>query len=509
MKNKLVIIFLIILGSIFYILTIRGALGTSKTPNELTKLSSLGQPFESSHERASYALTSSFLLDHSLVLSKAWADFGSPDVGYANGKFYSFFPPGVSFSIIPLYLLGQRFGFIQLGAFFTIALFAIGVLIFLYLICRNIFKLSQMYSILAAIVFGFSTTSWSYAITVYQHLPTTFFLISSFYLVWKYKNSERSGWPWAVLVWFMYGISIFFDYPNALLLLPIMFYFLFSSFDFKKSAYKLSIKFRVTILITFIVFIALAALHLYYNQSLYGSWKKIGQSSNFQRYRIGDYEQLIQTRADFQAAPTVTTSDQIFKEDLIINGGFTLLFGPDKGIFLFSPILLLGLFGIFEIRKKLNMEYGVLIAILLVNLLIYASFGDPWGGWAYGPRYLIPSMAVLSILAVIWLAQNSRIIIRRVIFFLLFAYSAAIALLGVITTNVVPPKIEAIPLHLPYYNFLLNYHLLRNGVTSNFIYTTYLSNHFSLLTYFLIIYSLLLLVILFILINLPRREYDN
>src|SRR5258708_24519340 len=125
-----------------------------------------------------------------------------------------------------------------------------------------------------------------------------------------------------------------------------MFYFLFSSFDFKKSADKLSIQFRVTILITFIVFIALAALHLYYNQSLYGSWKKIGQSSNFQRYRIGDYEQLIQKRADFQAAPTVTTSDQIFKEDLIINGGFTLLFGPDKGIFLFSPILLLGLFGI-------------------------------------------------------------------------------------------------------------------------------------------------------------------
>lgn len=508
MKNKIAIIFLIVISVVLYVMTMRGFLGNLTTADELTPKTTVGQPFESSHERASYALMVSFLQDHSLSLSKAWADFGSPDVGFNSGKFYSFFPPGVSFSIMPLYLLGQKFGFSQLASFFTIALFAIGAMVFLFLISRNIFRLSSLNSVLVALVFAFATTSWSYAITIYQHLPAAFFLVSSFYFVWKYKTAAKRQWLWATLVWLVYGTSIFFDYPNALILLPVMFYFLFSSFNFNRIDEKLTIKFRSVILVTFIVFLAVAGLHMYYNQVVYGSWKQIGQSNKFQRYRIGDYEQIIHPRADFEAAPTATTSSQIFKEDLIVNGGFTLLFGPDKGIFVFSPILLLALLGIFEIRKKLNMEYGVLIALLITNLLIYASFGDPWGGWAYGPRYLIPSMAILSIFSVIWLQQNAFRILRKVVFFLLFGYSAAIALLGVLTTNVVPPKIEAIPLKLPYYNFLLNYHLILNGTTSNFIYKTYLASRFSLLNYFFLIYGIIIFIVLLIL-TLPQKNHDN
>jgi hypothetical protein len=87
-------------------------------------------------------------------------------------------------------------------------------------------------------------------------------------------------------------------------------------------------------------------------------------------------------------------------------------------------------------------------------------------------------------------------------------YSSGVALLGVLTTNLVPPKVEADYFHLKY-NFLRNIDFLKLGTTKNFVYSTYLHNAYSLETYFWFIYSVVIFVFLIALFVLPLLKEER
>ena len=140
------------------------------------------------------------------------------------------------------------------------------------------------------------------------------------------------------------------------------------------------------------------------------------------------------------------------------------------------------------ILRKINLEYGVLLGLIGVNLFLYSSWGDPWGGWAFGPRYLIPSMAILSLFIGIFLHEIKYKWTARIVAYIFFVYSSAVSLLGTLTTNAVPPKVEADFLHMQY-NFLRNYFYFKKGESSSFVYNNFLSGSVSLSEYFLIIYG--------------------
>jgi len=172
----------------------------------------------------------------------------------------------------------------------------------------------------------------------------------------------------------------------------------------------------------------------------------------------------------------------------------------------------LALLGIYSIRNKITPELGTLLGLVGVNLFLYASWGDPWGGWAYGPRYLIPSMAILSIFIGIWLNSAKHKLISRVTTFILFAYSCFIALLGALTTNQVPPKVEADFLKMKY-NFLLNWDYFMDGKSGSFIFNEFASKHMSLQQYFVMIYIPLILIVFILLFIVPlfgnRKQKAN
>lgn len=78
-----------------------------------------------------------------------------------------------------------------------------------------------------------------------------------------------------------------------------------------------------------------------------------------------------------------------------------LLVLPDRGLFWYSPILLLGIVGIglaLYSKKKLTFELSVLAAIVIVGVFLFdASFADWKAGAAFGPRYLIASFPFMMI----------------------------------------------------------------------------------------------------------------
>lgn len=509
MKNFFAILFLIIVGAALYAVTARGVLGNATGPTEFYQLNSVGQVFESSHERSPWAMMQAMIQNNTVELTKELADFASPDVAYINQKFYSFFPPGVPVLMMPFYHWGSAHGLGLVAAYATMPLVSIGSLILLYLVARQVFRLPIWASLLAPLLFAFASTSWSYAVTIYQHAPVTFLLLLAFYAAWRFKVSgQATGWLWAIVSGTAYGISVFVDYPGALLLAPAIIYLIANAISVSKdeSKYRFSVRFSVVLGLAAVAL--LATVHMYYNAKTFGSPLQFHNPAP--RYTTERYEELLNSQVgNGQTKPGAAI--QVFEEVALAKGGYELLVAPDKGLFFFSAAFILALIGLLPLYRRINMETGFLIGFILLNFFMYASFHDPWGGWAFGPRYLIPAMAMLSIPAAASLALLRKWWLH-LIALLLVAYSSGVALLGVLTTSLIPPKVEADYLGLKY-NFLRNWDFLQENTSGSFIYNTYFHDRISLLEYGLVIYGFLLLIFLVIIFVLPlfgrKKESKN
>ncbi|MEA2344871.1 MAG: hypothetical protein QOF63_3040 [Thermoanaerobaculia bacterium] len=74
---------------------------------------------------------------------------------------------------------------------------------------------------------------------------------------------------------------------------------------------------------------------------------------------------------------------------------YGITISPYRGLFFVSPILLLAFAGFASMKR--NAQYWSLIAIVTTFILVIASFNGWHGGFAFGPRYLIPIIPLLGI----------------------------------------------------------------------------------------------------------------
>lgn len=502
--------FVFFVGILLYTLTLRGVFGNPPGQSIKNHLDQATKPFELSPERDRYVLILSLAENKSFALSKVLADSAYPDDGYYKGRIYIFFAPGISLLALPFYLLGKAFHMAQVSSYFSISLVASTTLVLLFKIARNVFNMPIWASLAAPLIFAFGSTSWSYAITLYQHHVTTFFIIASFYAVWKFKQNTKYSWLWATFVWINYALAIGIDYPNAVLMLPVMVYFFFSALQIKQNYRSVVFSLKKGFLLTIIPFVMINGLHGYYNQVNFGSWKSL--SSSLTDYKDIVEGNLLKQKNGQKQIQEIQNSKQpvsFFKEENITHGLYILLFSDERGIFYYSPIFLLAILGIFHTIKRNTMETSILLASVLVNVFLYSSFGDPWGGWAFGARYLIPSMAILSLFISLWLTKHGNALSTKLLAFILFIYSASVSLLGALTTNALPPKVEADPLKIPH-TFFWNIRFLQNGASGSFLYNAYFSRHISLIDFYIILYEIILALAVVTFFVLPsKKTYEH
>ncbi len=503
MKDILVSIVIFLIGILLYAATLRAVPGNPTGNMVKNNLDQATKPLELSPERGRYLLVMSLAENGSFSLNQTLADAAYPDIGWYQGKFYIFFAPGISVLALPMYLVGKPYGLAQAASFFTISIISAITLIFLYKISRDIFKLPVWASLLSPLIFGFASTSWSYAITLYQHHVTTFCIISSIYAAWKYKNGNAWSWIWAAFIWLNLSVAIAIDYPNVILMAPVMLYFLHSSFKISKNEGNYTAKWRLSYIATSIIFVCYVFVQAYFNYTHFGGVTRVSNT-------IASYKAIIENKTlknvDTEEANRAADNDRSasgFFNEYAIPTGFTILtLGLDRGIFLYSPIYILALFGIWIAVKKMNAEIAALLGVTFANFFLYSSWGDPWGGWAFGPRYLIPSMATLSIFVGLWVSRNKFMFFRRTGAFVLIAYSTAVALLGALTTNAVPPKVEADFLKSKY-NFLMNLDFMLHNRSGSFIYNTNFADHISVSEYFFMIFTFIMSVTYIVLFLIP------
>lgn len=520
-KDTGIVIAIILLGIVLYGLTLRGAPGNPTADQFKGGLDQAANAFELSPERGRYVHVVALAEHGSFELTRAWADVVYPDVGVSpDGRYYSFFAPGVAYAALPFYLFGARYGLGQVATFAIEPLVSIITLVFIYLIGRRIFVLPRFASFFAALTYGFASTSWSYAITLYQNAFTACLIVTAFYAAWRFaRGDSRYAFLYAAYVWLAYALAIFVDYPNAVLMAPVMVYLAISTFNVRRVTEGIAVGVRWSAIAAFTVFVFVTGLHLSHNAAYYGGWSHLaGELKGYTPDNIATSTLI--TAAASSTPPSVTASSTVpahnktalgfFHEQAMPNGFFVLLFGDERGLFFFSPLFLFSILGIAYALRKRSEEraaYVVPIALVAVNIFLYASWGDPWGGWAYGPRYLIPAMPWLALFVGVALSGGRFRLLKKALAYALFLVSSAVALTGALTSNAVPPKSEAMLLPVKAYNFLHGIQFLRDGRSGSFIYTTYLSGHVPLADYFISIFLLVAIVAaLALLLSYQRRH---
>ena len=81
----------------------------------------------------------------------------------------------------------------------------------------------------------------------------------------------------------------------------------------------------------------------------------------------------------------------------LATGLLGFLVSPGKSIFLFSPPILLALLGLPRLWRRNQALAFVAAATPVVYLLFFATYTQWEGGYCYGPRYLVPALALLGL----------------------------------------------------------------------------------------------------------------
>jgi hypothetical protein len=120
-----------------------------------------------------------------------------------------------------------------------------------------------------------------------------------------------------------------------------------------------------------------------------------------------------------------------------------LLIAPNKGLLVFSPVLILSVFGFWSIlTRREKPVYRVLywsVFAVLLTILVYALFDDWIGGLMYGPRYLTGILPFLAIGVCIFLDNVGKNPVSNLIVFAIAALIIVSVLVQIIGAFYYPP----------------------------------------------------------------------
>jgi len=446
-------------------------------------------PLQLSPDRGRFALLYSIAEDRSFIFSLPIARLATPDLGYINGNYVSLFAPGVSFVLIPGYLIGKALGASQIGAFVTISIFAVMNFSLVYAIARNL-GIKRGVSLFGSTVFLFATPAFAYSVNLYQHHISTFLILLALYLLMRSPNFFSLFGIFALC-----ALSIPIDYPNLFMMAPIGVAAAIKVFVFTKDRKGLTIGINLLKTLGFLGVLPGLLFFFWFNYQSYGnilqfsgtvpSVKEIDTLGNPIAPKV-----LNEAEAKEFNNPNEQDKDAVgfFDTRDMLNGLYTHFISPDRGIIYYTPIMLLSVLGLFVAAKENKYWALLLTSVLCLNIVLYSMWGDPWGGWAFGSRYLIPGYAVGTLLLLFILNKYYNKIYLLFPLFILFSYSVYVNSLGAITSIANPPQPEVLSLEaqtglIQKYTFERNYDEVVANSTNSVVYNSFLLDNVPLALY--------------------------
>ena len=270
----------------------------------------------------------------------------------------------------------------------------------------------------------------------------------------------------------------------------------FFQLDQKRKHFELGFKWMY--LFTPLLFVILMVGYGFYNYTQFGSPTILSNTIP----RVKDLKEISQSSPEGgrEAVGALNTRN-------MLEGFNSFLISNDRGVLFYTPIAFLSILGIGVLAKKNKEKEVLLLTVPLTCLVLYTMFGDPYGGWAFGSRYILAIMPELMILVGLGLAKFAKNIWVKLLYSVVFVYSSAVSLLAPLTTNVIPPYVEARYLNLKS-NYLVNIDMLKRNELNSFFFNNVLHKSIPGIVYYILIAVLIASVGLY-LIWVRKPVYEN
>ena len=307
-------------------------------------------------------------------------------------RLVSAYPPGPAILALPFYLLPvlgrvppQSKLLIDVEKLAAAVLTALSVV----LIHAAIRRLeSQEVALILSVIYAFGTSAFSISSqALWQHGPSQLLLAASIYCLVRGMEQAK----WAAFSGLTLSSAVLCRPTDILIAIPLSIYVLRAHRDQT---------------VRFVLFAAPPTIFMgLYNYWYFGSVLQMGYDQGF-----------------FSAGGRGTP---------FFEGLSGILFSPSRGLFVYSPVFLFSLLGIFLTWRdgKLQLSKYLSVAVVLV-IVLYSRWKIWWGGWAYGPRLLADLTPLLTFLLVPAYRRIVDCPFLRSSFYLLAGISIAIHGLG-------------------------------------------------------------------------------
>jgi hypothetical protein len=315
----------------------------------------------------------------SLQTAEAIVERGQLDIPYGeggtltwrDGRNYSKYGIGLALYYVPIVAIAKPLARVtglpaeELNWFlisFANIPFAILTLVFFAKLLR-LFGIAEIYVAVLLVGLGLGSLTWPYAVSDCSEAMQMGLLTLAVYGAVRQNNraliAGGIAFAWLVLVKLIY--VVFF---------PIFAIYLFTR--------PLELRHRIKILASFgFPFLVACCFLAWLNVVRFGSALQSGYGSE---------------------------SGQFFPSQLWLTVP-KLLLSLDKGLFVFCPILILGVLGWKDFFRRHRAEAVLCVALIVANLIWSASWWSWFGGWSWGPRLLVPTIPL-------WLLPSSFLLQR-------------------------------------------------------------------------------------------------
>jgi hypothetical protein len=292
------------------------------------------------------------------------------------GRAQSPYPPGQAFALLPWYVAGQfaarhlpgvpaalRDAFSDFfltgeSAFFSALAAALSLYFFLEL------GIAPKISLLAAGILAFATPLAAYSGWLYSEPLAAALLIGASAVLFSTPQTTNISILRALSAGVLLGAAVWVR-PTHIIAVPVFLPALFVRERKKGWSPAIALGAAVGVAV---------ALLLWRNSYLHGSLLDFGYPS---------------AAEGGKALNTFQTP--------LLTGLVGFLASPGKSIFLFSPPILLAMLGLPRLWRR-DRGLAVVAALTpLVYLLFFATYTQWEGGYCYGPRYLVPALALLGL----------------------------------------------------------------------------------------------------------------
>lgn len=365
--------------------------------------------------------------DGTLSIDKYASNTG--DKAVYNQHYYADKAIGASLLGIPVYLPFKLIALIfdlhpmhPLGIY-LVTLIAIGVpSAYMALILRRLlveYGMDEANATSMVLFYAFGTMALPYSTAFYGHQLSAALMLSAFYLA-SLLIKEKIDSRFAYLLGFLLAYSVITEYPSVIVGFIIS---LWCTISWRARLDKV-IPMIIGALPWLLVLLA-------YNYACFEDPFTLAYS----------YKAL----PDFQRIH----SQGIFGISMFsFKAFYKLMVSPAKGLFFFSPFLLLGLLGLIKgvLKKECGKEpvsggnYLFPLIVIVAYTFFGASFVDYDGGWTFGPRHLVPMVPFL-VLGFAALRLNKRWL--SVLLYSLGLMSILIFALGTISSMHFPLPFDA------------------------------------------------------------------